>query len=124
MFVIFLTLDPTICPSWRPVSIDAVNAVAVAAAAVKGVRTGIASCALREREISIRLQPGGQSDGIVRAEEAFFPEGVEVETATVVLALGRALGTALLDVSHGRDVRVRKRKVRARLVHILTIARN
>ena len=86
--------------------------------------TRVAAGALAEGEVSVGLDPVRQGHGVVRGQEALLPEPVVVEGPAVVLALGRALGPALLDVGHGADVGVGEGKVRAGLVDVLAVSRN
>jgi hypothetical protein len=86
--------------------------------------TRIASRSLAEGKVPVRLQSGREGDGVVGREETLFAEGVVVERAAVVLALGGALRAALFNVGDGADVGVGEREVRAGLVHVLAVGGN
>ena len=62
--------------------------------------TGIAASSLTKDEISVTMQSIGQGNAIIRAQKAFFPEGVVIERSTVVLVLDGATGPTFFDIIH------------------------
>ena len=72
----------------------------------------------------VLLKTRWKADWVVRAEETFLAEGVEVERAAVVSGLGGALGAALLNVVDPGQVGVREGEVGPGLVQVLAVGRH